>query len=71
MIYGVMTAYEVSMLYYQMITNHVVNRNLANDSIPSLNNTYTVIEYFYIFVLTKSFMRFHSYDYLKKNVTMY
>ena len=27
---GMMTLYEVPLLYYQMITNGAVNRNLAN-----------------------------------------
>ena len=30
MMYGVMTRYEVSLLYYQMTTNSAVNRNIAS-----------------------------------------
>ena len=30
MIYGVITLYEVSLLYYQKTTNSAVNRNLAS-----------------------------------------
>ena len=30
MMYGVMTLYKVSLLYYQKTTNSAVNRNLAS-----------------------------------------
>ena len=54
MIYGVITLYEVSLLYYQKTTNSAVNRNLAS----VINNWNDSSKSFY--ELVKSYIFLHD-----------
>ena len=59
MMYGVITLYEVSLLYYQKTTNSAVNRNLAS----VINNWNDSSKSFY--ELVKSYIFLHDqYDLL-------
>ena len=52
MMYGVMTLYETSLLYYQKTTNNAVNRNLAS----VINNSNDFSKCFHELVKTHLFL---------------
>ena len=65
MMYGVMTLYEMSLLYYQNITNSAVNRNLAS----VINNWNDSSKCFYELVKSYIFLHDH-YDLFNMNFNM-